>query len=103
MFYCQAKRLDISAVHHYAGSRRVGSPAERARVAVVRTPRPDVVQDYVGAVHLQAYCGSTLCGTPDAEENVVERSWLGLVVLVGYSRLSNLHKDGGSDRSGIEE
>src|ERR1700674_527482 len=75
----QAVSGDVVTVDDDAGVRRVGGPPHP--VAVVRAPRPNVVEDRVVAVDDQAGRRLTCRCPADAEEHVGQRGWIRRVVV----------------------
>jgi len=59
---------------------RVGGPADA--VSVVCPPGPDVVQEHVVAVDLQADRGLAHVRAADTEEHVVERGGIGRIAVL---------------------
>ncbi len=76
----EACRGHVVAVDDDAGVGGVDRPADA--VAVVRAPGPDVVEDDVVAVDLEADGGLADVRAADAEEHVVERGRVGRVAVV---------------------
>jgi hypothetical protein len=68
----QAGRGHVVSVDDEPGVGRVDVPTDRARDPVVRAPGPDVVEDHVVAVDLQADGGLADVWAADPEEDVLQ-------------------------------
>ena len=71
-------------------------------VAVVGAPCPDVVEDHVVAVHLEADRRLPDGGAADAEEDVLQRGRVVGITLVGVSG-TDLEQHGRAHGPGVED
>src|SRR6266487_107901 len=77
VFHEQTVRRDIVAIDDHTGISGVGGPAHA--IAVIRSPRPDIVQQDIIAVDDQTGRGLAKRRSPNAEEYILQRRRVGWV------------------------